>query len=210
MHLRTICLLFVLAFLTFACSSSTENTSPSPTLATGVWRATLALQGETLPFTFDLMESDSSNYELYLRNAGERLLVDEITLDGDSIRIPMHIFDTEIVAKNEGDHWTGYWTKNYAENYTIPFEAQQGEDYRFELTSSENPVDMSGKWAVTFEDDSLPAVGVFEQSGSHLTGSFLTTTGDYRFLEGDVSGSPTYAEHLRWRTCLFIQSPTSG
>lgn len=32
------------------------------------------------------------------------------------------------------------------------------------------------------------AIGEFQQHGSHLTGSFLTATGDYRYLEGVVSG----------------------
>ena len=189
MHLRTFYLISALAFLGFSCSSPSPEEPSSPTLSSGTWRATLTLQGQTLPFTFDLKESDSAKYQLYLRNAEERLLVDEISLEGDSVRIPMHIFDTEIVAKNEGDHLTGYWTKNYVEDYVLPFEAQQGEDYRFELTSSETQSDVSGKWAVTFADDSLPSIGVFEQEGNHLTGSFLLATGDYRFLEGNVSGN---------------------
>ncbi|MEQ9442329.1 MAG: TlpA disulfide reductase family protein [Cyclobacteriaceae bacterium] len=188
MHLRNIYLILMLLIFIMACSSSEENRISSPTLSPGTWRATLTLQGQTLPFTFDLKEQDSSTYELYLRNAEERLLVDEIHVEGDSIRVPLHIFDTEIVAKNEGDHWTGYWTKNYVEDYVLPFEAQQGEDYRFVPAATETPVEVEGKWEVTFADDSLPAIGVFEQEGDRLTGSFLLATGDYRFLEGNVSG----------------------
>ncbi len=35
-------------------------------------------------------------------------------------------------------------------------------------------------------------VGEFKQNGSELTGTFLTTTGDYRYLQGSVSGNKLY------------------
>lgn len=152
----------------------------------------LELQGQVLPFTFSLKEVDNSSsetplkYELYLENAEEKLRVDEVHLKGDSVRIPMHIFDTEIVAKNEGDRWVGYWKKNYEEDYQLSFEAQLGDDYRFVATTTEVSVEVDGKWAVQFADDSLASIGIFKQQGNQVTGSFLTSTGDYRFLEGNI------------------------
>jgi len=191
MTLRTIPLIFVLAIVLGACSTSGQKAPDTPTLSAGIWRATLGMQGQTLPFTFDLKEVGTSQngeprYELFLQNAEEELRVDEVYLEGDSVRVPMHIFDTEFVAKNEGNRWVGYWQKNYDEDYQLPFEAVAGEDYRFAPVSSETSAEISGKWAVQFADDSLASVGVFEQQGNHVTGSFLTSTGDYRFLEGNV------------------------
>ena len=52
--------------------------------------------------------------------------------------------------------------------------------------------DIGGTWKVTFTSDSggvTMAIGMFEQEGNHLSGTFLTNTGDYRFLEGEVNGS---------------------
>jgi len=49
-----------------------------------------------------------------------------------------------------------------------------------------------GRWEVQFEGEdpeAKMAVGEFKQQGSHITGTFLTLTGDYRYLEGDVSGN---------------------
>ena len=181
----SIFLLFLLATGLLSCSPSSENSSP--TLPTGVWRATLKMQGQTLPFTFRIAASDSTGYQAFLQNGEEEILVDEVVVEGDSIHLPMHIFDTQIDAQIQGDSLLGYWTKNYTNNYRIPFTAVHGEAYRFTPVSSENPVDVGGTWAVYFAGDSLPSVGVFEQDGSHLTGSFLTTTGDYRFLEGQVN-----------------------
>ncbi|MGB5927897.1 MAG: TlpA disulfide reductase family protein, partial [Cyclobacteriaceae bacterium] len=52
------------------------------------------------------------------------------------------------------------------------------------------PVLPQGKYAVTFEDEGGPyeAVGVFEPNGDQLSGTFLTTTGDYRYLQGTMEG----------------------
>ncbi len=175
----------ILLLGTIACQTSDPKTA---TLAPGVWRATLEMQEQTLPFTFEISTGDSTAYQAYLRNGEERILLDEVSVTGDSVKIPMLFFDTEITAKIEGEKLKGTWTKNYVEDYALPFAATHGEDYRFIRTASEKPADVTGKWAVNFEDDSLLSVGVFEQDGDHLTGSFLTTTGDYRFLEGNVEG----------------------
>ena len=178
-------ILFLLVGCLLSCSPTSENVSP--TLPLGAWRATLEMQGQTLPFTFRIAATDSAGYRAFLQNGEEEILVDEVVVEGDSIHLPMHIFDTQIDARIRGDSLLGFWIKSYADDYQIPFTAVHGEAYRFAPTSSENPVDVGGTWAVSFADDSLPAVGVFEQEGDHLTGSFLTTTGDYRFLEGQAN-----------------------
>jgi len=50
-------------------------------------------------------------------------------------------------------------------------------------------VDFSGEWKIDFEK-SGPAKGVFRQPGGSdvVTGTILTTTGDYRYLSGGVAG----------------------
>ena len=50
---------------------------------------------------------------------------------------------------------------------------------------------MPKKWKTTFSpdtEDEWPAIGLFEKNGEELTGTFLTETGDYRFLEGNMYG----------------------
>jgi thiol-disulfide isomerase/thioredoxin len=52
-------------------------------------------------------------------------------------------------------------------------------------------MDISGRWETDFSrgtEDSSKAIGVFKQRKNHLEGTFLTPTGDYRFLEGSVDG----------------------
>ena len=181
--------LIALSYFVVACTSQESSSPEDAELATGTWRATLDMQGQQLPFLFDLEGNSVTGYEAYLRNGTERILIDSIAVSSDSVYLPMHIFDTEIVARVDGDRWVGYWRKNYADGYTIPFAATRGDNYRFIENATEPPVDMAGRWSVQFADDSLLAVGEFEQDGIHLTGSFLTSTGDYRYLSGNVDGS---------------------
>lgn len=165
----------------FSCSQPVE-------LKTGTWRGIIALQGKDLPFTFDV-EKQASEYRAYLNNVSEKLLLDEVSVLGDSVKMVLHIFDADLRAKITGDKLTGTFYKNYAPQASLPFTATFGEDYLFVNRSQENPtVDFSGKYQLEFktDKDSYPSVGILEQTGSRLTGTFLTPMGDYRYLEGNV------------------------
>jgi len=110
---------------------------------------------------------------------------------GDSVDIVLHIFDADIKARIEGDTLKGEFIKNYEKDYRIPFRAVYGQNYRFETAEHQEQIpDFSGKYAVQFvhENDTTPAVAIFRQNGDRATGTFLTPTGDYRYLEGNVSG----------------------
>jgi len=175
--------------LLFSACNSPQTGSETPVLEEGIWRAELNVQGQMLPFTFELSQTDSSNYSVQLINGEERILIDEVELEGDSLTIPMNFFDTQISAVVKKGKLEGHFVKNYAEDYRLPFSAQQGQNYRFAKEDTENYQDFGGKWEVQFADDSIISVGIFKQNGSRVQGSFLTATGDYRFLEGNVEGS---------------------
>lgn len=188
MDSKTLLYLFFLSLIFSACSSS-SSTNEGPKILSGIWRAELDIQGQQLPFTFELAKVDSMEYEVHLINGEERLLIDEVIVESDSLIMPMSFFDTQIRAKIEGEKLSGVFIKNYAEDYSLPFTATHGEDYRFVQSSNQEAEDFDGKWEVQFDGDSIHSVGIFEQQGNHVTGSFLTTTGDYRFLQGNVEGN---------------------
>lgn len=177
----------VFLILLFGCYAKKET----PILQTGIWRATVEIQGKELPFNFEVERSASDKVVVYLINADERLLLDEVIMNGDSVDIPLHIFDANIKAKIEGKTLTGLFIKNLTDDYRLPFKATHGVYYRFEKDASQTVVpDFSGKYQVSFinQADTTQAVGVFHQFGDSVTGTFLTPTGDYRYLQGNVSG----------------------
>ena len=129
---------------------------------------------------------------MYVINGAERLLVDNIRQQGDSLFIEMPFFDSyfELRILDE-QRLEGNWTKNYGNRQvSTSFQAIFNESGRYPVSGA--PIfNISGRWAVHFKEngDSLEeAIGEFRQSGSQVRGTFLTTTGDYRYLDGIVSG----------------------
>jgi thiol-disulfide isomerase/thioredoxin len=173
--------------LLFACTPEKETRN---TLKTGIWRGTIEIQGQQLPFNFELITDADGGYDIYLRNAGERLLLDEIAIGNDSVNIGLHIFDANIKAAIHGDTLQGEFIKNYEKDYNIPFLAVYGQAFRFEKPKDTvNIPDFTGKYSVNFinEGDTTKAVGIFSQVRDSVTGTFLTETGDYRYLQGNVN-----------------------
>ena len=169
--------------------SSKNNSVKDVTPSTGMWRATIDVQGNVLPFNFELTKKPTG-YEMIVHNAEERLTIDDIVITGDSIFIPMHIFDADIKGKVTENSITGNWTKNYEEDYSLRFEASFGKSHRFEEPNS-SPEDFNGRWPATFihEGDTTIGIGIFNQNANKVTGTFITPIGDYRYLEGVVDGN---------------------
>jgi thiol-disulfide isomerase/thioredoxin len=142
--------------------------------------------------------SDSAGKKIiHIINGKERFRVDEIVQEGDSIRIQMPLFDSEIKAVLDGKQLSGKWVKHLATtDVAMDFAAQHDVKWRFFEASPSAKIDLTGKWSTTFISsdgkDTTLAIGQFSQEGSILYGTFLTTTGDYRFLEGSVSGDKFY------------------
>lgn len=176
-----------------ACTTSTheKDKTGGTSLAQGAWRGILNTQGIEIPFNFTVsVENGQTRIELI--NAEERLPLNQISIAGDSIHIPLYIFDATIHARIlSNSELKGVWIKNYAEDYVIPFEASAGNAPRFSSMDDTSASSFEGKWEVDFltEDGANKAIGLFKQSGNMLTGTFLTPTGDYRFLEGVAEGN---------------------
>ncbi|MBK9736791.1 MAG: TlpA family protein disulfide reductase [Saprospiraceae bacterium] len=186
----------------------------------GIWRATLLLDRQPsmkygddrdivkkfdndseLPFNFEVIYDDSSNFHIVIHNAEERIEVRDIDFGRDkatakdTVYIRFPVYDTYIKAIYEDGVMEGEWIVNYKKNYKIPFKAVHGVTDRFTKVDNKIPSDISGKWACTFEigtEDEYTAVGIFNQNGHKITGTFLTETGDYRYLEGMMYDKKMY------------------
>lgn len=174
------------------CSSPRQEAQQPQTMAEGTWQGTLDVQGQDLKFNFTVGTEAGLAY-VELINAGERIKIpaEDITYYGDSVRIVMHIFDTELRARVAPTQLTGLYAKNYAD-YTLPFEAQFGVSSRVVQADTEAEVArLQKRYMVQFdhEGDITPAIGEFSQQGNYVVGTFLTETGDYRYLEGGITNT---------------------
>jgi len=185
-------LCFVLLSLLWLGACEPENKpATEPALATGRWRFALDLgEGRTLPFIAQI-ERAGEGYRMVIHNAAERLAVDTLLIAGDSLRIQMAVFDSELVGALQSDTVLKGEFRDHSRpgDYRLPFRAERSDAPRFAGGSPQ--VDLASRYAVTFNpatDEAAPAVGKFSQQGEVVTGTFLTETGDYRYLEGRLSG----------------------
>jgi len=184
-----------IGFLLVSLSLFWSCSPPLSELKTGTWRGVLEIQGQQLPFNFRVTKDSANGYDVYLKNASEELLLDEVILTNDSVDFVLHVFDAQLRAAIQGDSLNGFFILNYRDNYRIPFKAAYGQDFRFsKIDDKPSSTDFSGTYQVLFtnETDTTQAVGLITQEGSYAEGSFLTPTGDYRFLEGCVSADKLY------------------
>lgn len=195
--MKQLLLFFFLLVLFTSCNNSdelqTQENNNTSKLKNGVWRGELLLQSPNviLPFNFEVKEDINGVKTVELINDTERIELGKIRFWNDSIAMPMKIFNTEIRAKIEGDLLSGVWIKNDIKNYHITFSASHNNSNRFILGGKSINENVQGIWKIDFQkgDGSIEmAVGKFRQNGTDLTGTFLTETGDYRFLEGSVDG----------------------
>ncbi|HEX9160318.1 MAG TPA: TlpA disulfide reductase family protein [Thermoanaerobaculia bacterium] len=155
----------------------------------GTWRAALASPGGELPFTLRI-----AGQRAEIVNGAERVPVSGVSVDGSNVAIRFDWYDSAIRAKlsNDGGMMIGEWTRTVPSGVArLPFRAIRGERPRFFPAADPQPSamkDVSGIWKAEFVDSDgvSPARGEFHQDPQtgRVTGTFLTPTGDDRYLEG--------------------------
>lgn len=167
-------------------------------ISKGVWRGTIQLNEKAsesqMPFLFSWNKGNDGKDEITIMNAEERIAVNEITYAGDSVFIKLPVFKDEIKAKIiSKDSIAGlYYHVGSRSKYTMPFYAIAGKTERFDVEIKPPAIDVSGRWETTVapgDSSEYKIVGEFRQAGNKVTGTFLTTAGDHRYLDGMVSGN---------------------
>ncbi|MEM8847366.1 MAG: TlpA disulfide reductase family protein [Bacteroidota bacterium] len=183
---RSVLLVLVITLFTWSCKKEEKKVQ----LVEGDWWAMMKLgENEELPFTFTLERQDEGEYKLEMYNADEVVVVDEISFSQDSVHIQMPVFEGYIAGVFTENQITGSFIKESLDR-VVPFEAFHGKRDRF-LVEKDPKENISGVWETYFEPgtaEEYAAKGLFVQQGSKIEGTFRTTTGDYRYLEGVVDG----------------------
>ncbi len=151
----------------------------------GIWHADLIIsKNNTIPFNFLI---DYKSKIVTIINADEKIELKTLQLNGNNFSLSFPIFNSEIIGKIVSKKLIkGFWY-NYSkgDDYKIPFVSYFNNKNRFSQPIS-NSKQFIGKWEVTFDynKDKEKAIGLFDLKNNTIHGTFLTETGDYRFLEG--------------------------
>ncbi|MCB9245417.1 MAG: TlpA family protein disulfide reductase [Flavobacteriales bacterium] len=176
-----------------ACTTPKERVEDK---ISGWWRAELiidSVEDRTVPFFLDIRSVGDHEWIAAVVNGEERILHEDVQFRNDSVIITSPVFNSSINAQINKNELTGYWTdRSRPGNYRLPFRAKYNLDQRFKF---ENPLrsEINGTWKTVFNpgtERSDTAVALFNTGElTVLHGTFLTETGDYRFLEGGFDGS---------------------
>ncbi len=174
----------------------------SDSLREGPWRAWLDSPGGELPFGLEL-KNDGSAWRAWLVNGSDKTEAPRVEVSGQEAVFSIPHYASTIRAKvsEAGLRLDGEWMKRGRNDKVVklPFHATAGAGSRFpsqKMMGAENAMRLSGRWSLRFAKDSEATVLVLNmvQDGA-TTGSILTPTGDYGFLEGVASFS-TNTEHF--------------
>jgi len=196
-------------FLLFGCcvASCIKFGEPYTGLPPGPWRGILYLSDDTtgfdehsdgqLPFNFDIVYDTPDSFHIVIHNGDEDIPVTDITMGTDrktgrdTVMIDFPIYDSNFKLQYQEDWLEGWWIARNRKDYKIKFSGTYGQNFRFFENPDPPKMNLTGKWECNFETDTKTpskAIGDFKQDGNHLTGTFMTLTGDDRYLEGQVSG----------------------
>lgn len=185
----------LIAIVLMGCTSNTHPPKAKKEnkieLNTGTWRVEIQLS-DSVALPFLMVYKDGETPTFTIQNADERIVIDKINIVGDSIFMEMPVFQSGFEGVFTDSEITGDFIKYDAEDYRLPFTAKFNNN-AFRFTQEYDACcDISNTYEVSFRADkenAYPAIGEFTQEQGNLTGTFMTESGDYRFLDGLVDGN---------------------
>lgn len=194
-------LLILISLLFTACQQEgDENSAKARFIQEGMWQGNLLNGSEKeVPFLFRIEGSDTENPRMLVITPkigapADTIVVDEWVRNPDEetyyiFKLP--VFDAEIRAnlQNDGSLVGSYFSFSNGSERVLAFRATPQTDYLFS-EAPQTSGSVAGRWEteIVHQGDTSTAIGVFEQEGAQVTGTFLTKTGDYRFLAGQLDG----------------------
>lgn len=162
-------------------------------LTTGPWRFEVRAAYGAIPFIIEINQTKDT-YSGILRNGKESIELNDIKVSSKKIEIPLQTYEMSLEMTPSSKGMMEGFLIRHNKNPIVrtPAIAIHGESERFPEDKRKPEIDLTGKWSITLNDEDMKqehkGVMIFEQKGNVLHGSILTPTGDYRYMEGFVSG----------------------
>ncbi len=185
---------FIVTLFLTSCSYSEKNeaSSHSNMNSSGndkhqFWKGKLQIKKHLqLPF---LLQSDSK-HQFKVINDKETIILQQERI-GDSLLLHFPAYSNYLIVESTQQKLKGYFVQpDRSEDRRIPFTAVRTTDSAIWNNSNGSEKKIEGQWKTTFQigtSNAYPAIGKFYQSmNGKVTGTFMTETGDYRFLQGTL------------------------
>lgn len=187
-----------IALCLIACQPEKPNNIPTEEETTsllkkGNWMA--ELRGDSIPLdttvSIPFQLKVVSDQKVIIQNGEEEIEITDIQISENQVKMILPVFGSILRFTNQGDTWYGAWENTHKKDYTLFFEAKHSSLDTSSAIASDIPI-LPKRWKVTFSPgtpDAYPAIGLFETTADgRATGTFMTETGDYRYLAGTFNG----------------------
>ncbi len=127
---------------------------------------------------------------LKIKNGDEVIELKDLKINDNEISIPFNLYYSKIVIQSVFKKTIkGYW-KNMSRGpeYMIPFTSNFK---KYKSKKNKSLKQFNGKWDITLGKNEK-VIGEFNIRNNRLLGTFLTETGDFRYLEGNAVGDSMY------------------
>lgn len=204
-------------------ASAADNATPAAaTVPAGDWRIVIDTPIGEMPANMELSQNGTEWTATFI-NGPERMEAEVTTVSGTSLVIEFPSYGHRIAAavvKDGSMH--GVMQFNRQEGTTVvPFSATHGDSHRFFAEAAAPAENLDGRWALTQMNTvyrSEPSIGLLEltDDGSVVVGASMVTTGDSRFLTGELRGNDLYMSTFYggsgalWRGTLNADGTLSG
>lgn len=174
------------------------------------------LREDGIPIVFNMMVKKEKNAPVWIiTNAAEKLRVDSIRQYRDSVLVDMPFFDSRLsLSVSDDKTMRGFWYKGTtAADVIMPMTATPGNSWRFKPIKGNAAYNITGRYAVEFtrpNGTKRKAVADFKQDKNKLTGTFLNPSGDYRFLEGIVTGDSLMLSSFDGGNAYYLGAKITG
>lgn len=178
-----IILLSIALVLAAACTEPEDIRKPTPHLTYGDWEFKLYLDSTTTLIQPAIVDS---SYAFTFLNGPERITTHPAIFGRDSFFLDMPVYHSHFIDREpDQSQLDGYWHyPDRSPDYKIPFSASYlGQDAHPKPGAFLDTL----RYRITFSPgtpEAYPAIGEFLVYEQSVHGTFMTETGDYRFLHG--------------------------
>lgn len=160
---------------------------------TGDWQVNLNVGTEAeavdLPFLLRLNQDAEGLLSATVINGSEEIHLGPVAWENSrlTVQIPHYASTLSLGLSDDQSRLIGDWKKRRGKDQIAVVTAVAE---RLSAPVWDNPKAFLGRWSVSFKDSSDKAIAVIQQNpnDNSVNATFLTTTGDYRYLYGGVVG----------------------
>lgn len=160
-----------------------------------IWRGAIQMQGAEMPFQFIYKTSPEPIF--IIKNGDEMVPFHLSETRNDSLFFNSATFNGCFVFKPTSEGvLEGYWLNAKTDSpYRLPFHADASIPWRFNCESSTS-INLSGTYQALFQDleggEPEHVQLKLTQTKHVISGTFLSETGDYRYLEGVIKNDSLF------------------